>query len=311
MKPNINMQVNIRALINIGDLENWQSSIFGRGKKLNKLVDSVFWKLQKDLELSEYKLADYIGVSRNSVRKWRNGPLHPVPLPLFNKLKNYVDENEFLFAIEQLKTYQNSEWLRIPKKLTKDLSEILGRHVGDGSITRRTYTIKLVTNNKKFAMIHAKDLEKLFGIKPKILKAKDRNYWEVKINSRALSAVLNTVFEQPLGRKSGIAKEPMIIKNAGINFEKTFLRGIADTDGSIWKTKSGSMSFEIGSKSRELIKDCSRILEKVGFSTYTIKQKKKGYNRLRISDYDVLKFSKIIGFKNPDKIYRLQWPKAG
>jgi transcriptional regulator with XRE-family HTH domain len=307
------MQVNISVLIEIGTLDNWQSSIFGRGKELNKLVDKAFWELQKERNLSEYKLAENFKVSRTSIRKWRNGPLQPVPLPLIKALSNHAKIADFLEAIEEVKNYQNSEWLKIPHILTPELSEIVGRHVGDGSITKKTYTVKLVSGNKEFAYKHAKDLESIFGIKPKISFAKDRNYWDVKVNSKPLSVILNTAFEQPIGKKSEIAKEPTLIRNAGLEFEKAFLRGIADTDGSIWKTrtKRGAFSFEIGSVSKILIEDCVRILENLGFRTYVIWQEKKRFSRLRISDNDVGKFQEIVGFNNPDKIYRFSQPQTG
>lgn len=307
------MQVNISVLTEIGTLDNWQSSIFGRGKKLNKLVDKAFWELQKERNLSEYKLAEHLRVSRTSIRKWRNGPLQAVPLPLIKALSNHARIADFLEAIEEVKNYQNSEWLKIPHTLTPQLSEIIGRHVGDGSITKKTYTIKLVSGNKEFAYRHANDLENIFGIKPIISKAKDRNYWDVKINSRPLSVILNTAFEQPIGKKSEIAKEPSLIRNAGLEFEKAFLRGIADTDGSVWKTKTkrGAFSFEIGSMSKTLIEDCARILDNLGFRTYVVWQEKKRYNRLRISDNDVGKFVEIVGFNNSDKLARFSQPQTG
>lgn len=295
------MQVNIQVLSEIGGLKRWQSAVFAKGKKLNSLVDRKF----KKFHLSEYQLAKTIGVSRKSIRQWRgkNGKA-PVLMPLLKLLK--FSRNEWL-SIDVVKMYQSNKWVKIPTKITPMLSELIGRHVGDGSITKTTNSIKLTTAEKRFAILHAKEFKQIFGVEPEIKKG-NGNYWDVVINSKPLCVLLNKIFEQPIGKKARTAHEPKIIAKSGRQNEILFLRGISDTDGSIWRTRSGALAFEIGSTSKTLIRDCERILNCLGFSTHVIFQKEKNFFRVKIPDNEVLRLKVKMGFKNSKKLSFFQQP---
>lgn len=296
------MQVNIQILSETGSLKKWQSAVFAKGKNINKLVDRKFEKFH----LSEYQLAKRIGVSRKSIRQWRgkNGNA-PIPMPLLKFLK--FNKNEWLL-IEFVKMYQGNKWFKIPTRITPMLSELMGRHVGDGSITKATNSIKLTTAQKEFAKLHKKEFKQIFGVEPEIHKG-NGNYWDVRINSKPLCILFNKIFEQPLGKKAKTAHEPKIITNSGRQNEILFLRGISDTDGSIWRTRSGALAFEIGSTSKTLIMDCKNILNKIGFKTHIIFQKKRKFFRIKIPDNDVLRLKVKMGFRNPKRLSFFRQPQ--
>ncbi len=290
--------VNITILSDLGSLKNWQAAVFARGENLNCAVNRKFESVQNKYHLSEYKLAEKLGTTRMAIRKWRGKHgKRPVPMPLLNLIG--FNKKDYL-CIEYIKMYQSRQWIRFPRKLTPLLSEIIGRHVGDGSITKATNCIKLATSDIAFAKLHSEEFNKTFGVKPAIIKAKGKCF-EVIINSKPLCILFNKIFEQPLGEKAKIAHEPKIIIKGGKTYEIPFLRGIADTDGSVWRTKSNRLAFEIGSISKRLIHDCQRILNSQGFSTYIFYVRDKNYYRLRIPDKDVTRLRAVIGFKNPSR----------
>jgi len=85
-----------------------------------------------------------------------------------------------------------------------------------------------------------------------------------------------------LGEKHKIIAEPPVIKKSDLNIRKEFLRGVLQTDGSIWRDKKGKIHIEIEATSKPLIESCKEILSLLGFSV-KVRNRKRGCKSFRIS----------------------------
>lgn len=197
--------------------------------------------------------------------------------------------------------------IKFPRK-SEQLAELVGIMIGDGGITPFQVKVTLdLVKDKDFAFFVKALFEKLFGIKVSILETKKDSTIEVVVSSRAVVEFLMKC-GLPNGNKirQGI-DIPRWIK-ANLNWSRRCLRGIFDTDGSVYLDRHTgklgmyrSINVALTSASPKLLLSINDILLKEGFvPTIT----SKGSIRLRRSE-EMLKFFKIIGSDNPKHLGRL------
>lgn len=190
--------------------------------------------------------------------------------------------------------------LRRPKR-NATLAELMGILAGDGHLG--TYQVS-VTTNSITDIEHANHIQKLFltifGIKPSITKRLNKNAVVVLLSSKAACDFLesqgmvrgNKVKEQ-LAPPTWVLKRPL--------FQKMFLRGLIDTDGTVYCDKHrikgrdyASVCIAFTNASLPLLDFVETTLTDVGYHPT-----RWGRNiRLRRRK-DVLGYAKTIGFSNP------------
>jgi DNA-binding transcriptional regulator WhiA len=147
---------------------------------------------------------------------------------------------------------------------------------------------------------------------------KKRNCYGIATENKSVTKFLLSL-GLPLGTKNDV-HVPEWIKNDDEN-SKAFLRGLMDTDGSVFfsnSKKHTGMTFDIGLTSQRLINDVYQMLLSLEFHPYMLKPyKKKKENektlyKVRIKrKADLEKWINEIGFSNPKhetktKIYKLK-----
>lgn len=310
--------MNLTNLLENRDSDPWQRNIFVRGKNLNLIINEIINSVQRKEDVSERTLCKRLRISRNTLRKARgkNG-LMGFRFSLIKKFLKFLQRKEQIkFSklinekIEEISYYQSRQWARIPRRITASLAEILGRHAGDGSITKSTHTIALTANNKKFAELSKMDFKNVFGLLAKVRK--ERTYWMTKINSLALTLIFNKIFGMPIGKKSDTVRIPKIIRESDIICKTAFLRGLIDTDGSVFLNKQGKPVLEIYSNSKQLLLDSQEIIALLGVEAKLNSRMKKGKERyiLRVSVNDTIPLLNRIELKNSDKFTILPEPKV-
>lgn len=281
--------------------KNWQSDIFVRGRHLNSVMDEIIQSVQKKLNCSERSLCKKLRISRTVIRKIRRkSETHSIRITLikgFLKRAPSKQKEEFIdeinSSIEEVSTYQSSNWIKIPKALTERLAEMLGRHAGDGCIRKANYTMSVISGDKKYTDFCIKDFKDIFGIEPKIYR--DGHCSEIKINSLPLSMIFNKFYGMPIGKKSDIIREPQIVKKDK-KLRAAFLRGIIDTDGSVFLNKQNKPVLEIYSNSKHLLKNCKNIIYLFGYGSKIrtkVASKKNSYI-LRVSVRDTPRILNIV-----------------
>jgi len=236
----------------------------------------------------------------------------------------------------KLSRYDIQKGLKLPIKLTPDLAELIGIHVGDGNMyiydrTKNnmrwvTYSISYFGNLKTDKIYFEKYLipliYKLFRIKSKILISKRDNTCILRIYSKGIVLFLKKFGIMPGKKVGGI---PRIIK---INKEllSHFLRGLGDTDFSIsLKNKNGNLYPVIAMACANpiLTGDVSEALSMYGINNYlalNVKRRDKRFpgkiyrtNFVEINGKKNLeKWINVIGFSNPARfnvIKKLERPK--
>ncbi len=196
-----------------------------------------------------------------------------------------------------------------PKKNEK-LAELVGIILGDGNISvierdkSKSYVIRIVGDerkDKKYLIDYVKPLcEELFNIKVKTHKHKQFNALYLTINSKQAVEFLISV-----GLKKGNKIENQLTIPSWI-FEqerllKACLRGLVDTDGSIYELKPqwpGIWQICFTNRNNKLLEDFKRGLQIVGIDCSKI-SKRGNTPQVYITKKEAVgKFYKEIGFAN-------------
>ena len=224
--------------------------------------------------------------------------------------------------------------IKLPTKITPSLSELIGIHIGDGSITDafkdNVHTLIEYcgdsSDDLEYYKIYVSNLiEKLFGIQP--LFSDHDTWFKLVINSKAIFKFYTSALGLPIGKKAQTITAPKIILSNSKLIITRFLRGLIDTDGSLtFKKKHKERHYypvlKLSLASKVLIKQINELLIKLGFVTYLYLDAKRF--DIRINKTTVIheiylygnknlgKWIKIIGFKNPKHLTKyLIWKKYG
>ncbi len=191
--------------------------------------------------------------------------------------------------------------INIPEK-SENLAEFIGIMLGDGSITPTQVTVTLGKKDKYENYVE-KLMQKLFHIQIKTIHLKTGNaviYFgstEVVQWLRNMGLVFNKVKYQ-VDIPSWIFKKKKYMRKT--------LRGLNDTDGSIYKLKFGrQISFT--NRSAPLLKSVQRIYQELGFNPSKISSYKVYLTKQR----DIDKYFKEIGFGNKKHIERFRVITSG
>ena len=229
--------------------------------------------------------------------------------------------------------------VNLPHYLTKELAEFIGIMIGDGHLAlyvgkirggkkRYDSTIKISggKNEEPYLRLITDVFYKLFNLRMIWEPDKRSNAVMLVANSKSILQFLNKCCGVPTGRKSGIVCIPELIKTAGVDIKRAFLRGLADTDFSLSfqnKNKTGHKYpvLRASFKSKKLVQDLEPMFHELGFkhSTY--------YDELRhdkrFADYfmhniylygcnNLIKWRAEIGFSNAKYARKLnKWDKDG
>jgi len=186
----------------------------------------------------------------------------------------------------------------LPKRMSADLAEEVGLHLGDGSMNfyknRGFYQLRgHITDDKEHYNSRIKFLyKKLYNLDIHIRDMKSTGVIGFQIWSDAIINFKNKIIGLPLGKKDKIMM-PDVIHTKVLFF--SFLRGLFDTDGSLYiENKRGKKypRIDLKTTSKKLSSQIFELLNKYGInnSLYEYKRKEKNWNNL----YSVI----VRGFKN-------------
>jgi len=222
---------------------------------------------------------------------------------------------------------KNKDCIKLPSKMTPKLAEDIGWQIGDGCLTKK-YRYKIAGDPIEEKMFYDKIVfpskNKLFGIKHKPKMIGDGSYG-ISMGSKTLVVFYNKVIGLPLAPKNNITI-PQIILNSNRENKISCIRGIFDTDGTLYFRKKRKEinhypSIQLESVSKTLIFDLMILLKEFGLNCCIIHTKRKptkyGYNResyrIFIEGKNKLDlWMNIIGFKNPKHLTKYKiWKMFG
>lgn len=183
--------------------------------------------------------------------------------------------------------------------LNNKLSEFIGIHLGDGTLTEHFVKI---TQDYRYDMPYVFYIAgltmELFGKQPTIRREKGSNLVYVQLFSKKVCEYLHSKWAMPYGDKiKGIAMVPNeIMKNK--QFTICCLRGLIDTDGSVSKD-GNSISIRFSSHNKTLVDQVEDIGKSLGIFTFR--------NPLETGTRswdNVVKYFRVVGSSNPRHIIR-------
>lgn len=196
--------------------------------------------------------------------------------------------------------YLNRKWSKISfPEFSDKLAEFVGIVLGDGHISPGQIWVYINNNADKDYVPYVKELAKsLFSIEPGISYRKDQDMMNLFLSSVDLIKFLR---ELGLFANDKVREQPDI--PAWIftrsSYQRSFLRGFFDTDGSIYKLKFG-VQMNFCNRSVPLLNSTRKILLNLKYHPSNI----SSYKIYLTRKPDLHRYIKEIGFGNPKHLKR-------
>ena len=223
--------------------------------------------------------------------------------------------------------------IKLPKKITPELAELIGIVIGDGNIYMKNnrYELHIYGDIKEDKEYHEKKilklLDDLFNAKTssKIKHFKNGGCRKITFESKAITSFLTRVIGLNAGRKENI-QIPKVITSGGDKIIYNFIRGLADTDFTIkFKTRYRKKNYypiiigHFGDK--KLVYQLNKLFEKIDFHSHIEKRNRhnkdtgksyEGYSVNIVGKENIDRWMRKIGFNNKRHLIRYQvWKKLG
>lgn len=210
-----------------------------------------------------------------------------IPLFLLKELDNpEVNFQEHIMHLEYGAGSTKRQTKAI-KNMSEDLAKIIGAFVADGHLKQRDtmwgdrksihYELVYREGYKTNINALARWLRDTFGIKVK--PTKDKNCYSIYISNKIIFRYFQNLFGFTPGRKTATVRVPDIIKESPDNIKKYFAWGVIMFDGSVSRVNG---YIELYSRSRNLIKDMSKLLESLNLCPDYVSKKSDKYKRWRL-----------------------------
>jgi DNA-binding transcriptional regulator WhiA len=208
-----------------------------------------------------------------------------IPLEIINQLKKTYNIQTSIKLIKEIKYTQNN--IKIPK-LNSKFAELIGAIYGDGHLHEYPTELNITchkTDDKEYIEYLKTISTKLFKKEPKITIQK--NTIKLRYYSKQLVKELNKKYGIPIGKKKYNLKIPKELSKK--NLKISFIRGVFDTDGSIYKHHKNRITIEICSRDEIFLEELNKLLKELKFKV------SKGYKSIKIyQKEEIKKFFKII-----------------
>ena len=269
------------------------------------------------------EFSKFLNVNAPSLVEWSREK-NLLPLEIYKKLDLNKEYKKYIIELKKdgwgrckggLNSNGTLKEIKTPKKC-KELAELIGIILGDGNIHSykkgkkiRVYSVRIaghIEMDKKYHLKYIKPLfQELFDIKANINLHKRNNERFIVVYSRNLVEYFNN-----LGLKSGDKIKnkntfpEWIFKNN--EFLKACLRGLIDTDGSVFrmsKKDPNLIRISFTNYNQTLLKDTRNGFIQLGFNPSKITHNNKIYLSRK---QDIVRYINEIGFSNNKHIIRFQ-----
>jgi len=249
---------------------------------------SEFIKNQLDkLEFTRKKISKELKIKPRQLRRVLNQEYATNKENIDLLIQNGVGNQ--LYGFVQQYTSNKYREISIPKTLTTGVAQILGYLIGDGNLDERSISFK----DARYDVLqnYSNIFENTFGLAGKISKVKDKNCYELEINSIELKELFFKLKQNLYHYISRSPKEQIL----------SFIRGFADAEGYVDKKRKRVV---IGQKDDMLLRFLQMLLYRFNINA-TLEKKTNNKDgiiyALRMDDTEAIKFYKEIGMTAKDK----------
>lgn len=163
--------------------------------------------------------------------------------------------------------YQNRRNdVHVPKVHSAPVAELFGILLGDGHISHFQVVVTLGNKEVRYANHVQELMQRVFGGEPRI-SIRKKGYRDVYLGSTEITRWLTKEGMVPNKFKSQVDVPLWIFKRRA--FSEAFLRGVFDTDGSIYALKYG-MQLSFSNRSVPLQRSLHAMLKKLGYKPSAI-----------------------------------------
>ncbi len=195
-------------------------------------------------------------------------------------------------------------------RITPDLEELIGILIGDGCVMfyphLRQYAINVNTNSLTDSQHLLKRvvplMKKVWDVEPKIFTSKGENTIRCRFYSREIVVELLKLHPLIFWKTLTCRIPKFILKNKKRSIN--CLRGLFDTDGSIFSKYNEYAQIGFRSLSKGLRKDILTILKKLNFNPSV--DKSQGYIFIHRQN-EIIQFFNLVGSANPKHIVRYKF----
>lgn len=210
------------------------------------------------------KFAEKLGVKKALIFAYTKGT--KMPFSLFKLLCETAELNATNFKFGVIILNNQPREVTIPISISADLSEFVGVLAGDGHVSCLKFQIDICGHHlqdKEYIEYH---VEKLFHILFKTIPLRGNRPGVVyrRIHSKQVVNYLVKTFNIPVGKKKGKLRIPLVIFENKL-FLAAYIRGLFDTDGSIYRHHKNSVALDITSLSPDFRIDVKNALADLGF----------------------------------------------
>jgi hypothetical protein len=297
--------------VNLGTLS--KSYLYERCNLPEKVFNKILrlLNLRKEEALKEYyvKIIEMENpIGKKGIGKQRNN---------FNPIKISYNKNDLSLNISKLNysIYDKKKKIKFPDKITPELAEEIGMHLGDGHLSGKRFEYRLKGNPKDEKEYYDDYIKRLFKniynleIKPRQFEQS----YGFEIKSKALWEYKTKILGIKPGNKEKITI-PKKLKVNNIKILTSFIRGLFDTDGSlIFKSRYGYKNYypeiHLTLFSKKLIEEVGEIIKMLGFKPGIYYSKR--YGTIQLYGIGAFKrYENLIGWSSYKNLNRVKnWKK--
>jgi len=215
--------------------------------------------------------------------------------------------------------------IKLPRRLTADLSYFGGLIAGDGSVERAAgwggSSIRFSNSNRALGRTYDRLVYRLFRVRPTLSPQTSQRAASRRFGSRIVATILAQLGVPESPKSTSITISDTIL-NGPRDVLAGFLRGIFDTEGTVQARVAGSSHVDLATTSVALADRCQMALVRFGIHTSIRRRRVAGRRAVRfdghviVSRHDqyvvqirdwasISNFRRHIGFRHPEKASRL------
>jgi hypothetical protein len=293
----------------------------------SSIINSLYFDLKKVFhrELIK-KIFSELKVPYQTIYCWIKGK-NPIPiLKAYNLLRfwqkycekseeEFIDKWNLIYGASNEFSQNGQRKVKLPKELNKDLTYVMGFFQGDGHLKKTKtrnfweYSIYFYESSKEVLENFNDIIYKLFNIRGNIYYQSNKTgkWYSLRISSKPIYLFLKNVLGLQSGKKVREVGVPRIIKETGLPFQLSFIKGFFDAEGGVGETKKNPW-LEIGQASKNI--PCEILMwvrEKLKENDIILSEPKrtenKEYFRIRTAKRETIKrFFDIVSSNHMEKI---------
>lgn len=230
----------------------------------------------------------------------------------------YLFKKGRMIGLQKLLELHNMHSFDINLELSTELCEFIGSFIGDGFTRRyRNHYLTQFTGDARyegeyFKFSLAPIAQRLFNVGPSFKMS--GNTLRMNFYSKSLYLLLTERFHMPLGRKNLTVRIPEEIIEGGQNFVVGALRGIADTEGTVYFDLRPIYDvpyprIQICTTSPPLARQITEILGEMKFNIYVREDRRTEHPVFHTEIYGSIQLQKWlrkIGFSNKKHLNKIR-----